>query len=197
MTDLRDQIGAIDREVRGGESVAVLLRRSYPATPDDLWEALTDPDRIKRWFLPISGDLRVGGSFQLEGNAGGEILECERPKLIRVTFGGPESLVELRLTAEGPATVLQLEHTVPLAMAGSTAGALFVGPGWDGAFLGLALHFDGVEGDPVEAANSLEVQRFNLASIQAWTAAASGSATDEQIAEAAGVARAQYAPDVS
>jgi hypothetical protein len=31
--------------------------------------------------MPISGELRVGGSFQLEGNAGGEILTCEPPRL--------------------------------------------------------------------------------------------------------------------
>ncbi|WP_246446806.1 hypothetical protein [Micromonospora polyrhachis] len=28
---------------------------------------------------PIEGDLRVGGTFQLKDNAGGEILRCEKP----------------------------------------------------------------------------------------------------------------------
>jgi hypothetical protein len=75
--------------------------------------------------MPISGDLRIGGTFQLEGNAGGEILACEPPRLLRVTFGGPTSVVEVRLTAEdGSGTVLELEHTVPIEMAQSGAGAL-------------------------------------------------------------------------
>lgn len=40
------------------------------------------------------------------------------------------------LTGVGEATELRLDHTVPLALAQSVAAALFVGPGWDGAFLG-------------------------------------------------------------
>ena len=57
--------------------------------------------------------------------------------------------------------MLILEHSVPLAIAGSGAGALYVGPGWDGALLALALHFDGiVTDDPVAAANTLEAQQF-------------------------------------
>lgn len=42
--------------------------------------------------MPVSGELRVGGAFQLEGNAGGEILACEPPNLVRLTWGGPASI---------------------------------------------------------------------------------------------------------
>ena len=45
------------------------------APVEEVWDALTDPDRIRRWMMPITGELKVGGSFQLEGNAGGEILD--------------------------------------------------------------------------------------------------------------------------
>ena len=108
----------------------------------------TDPERIKRWFYPISGDLQLGGTFQLEGNAGGEIKRCEPPRLLKVTFGGPTSLVELRLSPDGEdRTVLELEHTVPIDMAMSGAGSLYVGPGWDGAFVALGLYLDGVVAD--------------------------------------------------
>ncbi len=72
----------------------------------------------------------MGGSFQLEGNAGGDILACEPPALLRVSFGGPTSVVQVRLTADGEHTDLVLEHSVPAAMAGSGAGAFYVGPGW-------------------------------------------------------------------
>ena len=125
MIDIANQLNAIHRQVErrpaadgDGERVSVLLRRSYDTTVQDVWDAVTDPDRMKRWFLPVSGDLQVGGSFQLEGNAGGEILTCEPPRLLRVTFGDPNSIVELRLTAQGDgATVLELEHTVPIEIA--------------------------------------------------------------------------------
>ena len=61
-----------------GEGRTVVLRRRYAAAVEDVWDAITDPERIGRWFLPVSGDFRPGGTYQLEGNAGGTILRCER-----------------------------------------------------------------------------------------------------------------------
>ena len=207
MIDIANQLNATQRQVErqpaadgAGELISVLMRRSYDTPVQDVWDAVTDPDRIKRWLMPIGGDLRVGGRFQLEGNAGGEILSCEPPGLLKVTFGGPASLVELRLTAQGDDdTVLELEHTVPIEMAQSGAGALFVGPGWDGALMGLGLFLRGeVAGDPVEAAGSLQVQEFSRQSVEAWAEVVkdSGTATDEQLAAATQVSLAQFAPDL-
>jgi len=66
-------------------------------------------------------------------------------------------------------TLLKLTHSVPLELAGSTAGALYVGPGWDGALLGLALYLGWqVSDDPVAAADSPEAQDFNVTSIEEW-----------------------------
>ena len=98
--DIAKQIGAISREVsrqhtESGETVAVTLHRRYPADQADVWQAITDPDRVRRWFLPLAGDLREGGSFQLEGNAGGDIVKCEPPRHLMVTFGGESSIVDV------------------------------------------------------------------------------------------------------
>jgi uncharacterized protein YndB with AHSA1/START domain len=204
--DIASQINAIDRKVERlpaadgvGERVSVVMRRSYDAPVGDVWDAVTQPDRIRRWFMPISGELRAGGSFQLEGNAGGEILSCEPPSLLRVTFGAPASIVELRLIPQGDGeTVLELEHTVPIEMAQSGAGALYVGPGWDGALMGLGLFLRGdAVGDPVAAANSTEAREFSKQSVSAWAAVIedSGTATPEQLAAATEVSLAQFAPD--
>jgi uncharacterized protein YndB with AHSA1/START domain len=202
--DIVNQIDAIQRDVatrpaESGEVVSVMLRREYDAPVDDVWDAITDPDRIKRWFMPVSGDLREGGDFQLEGNAGGRILRCDPPSLLRATFGGETSIVELRLIPNGEgATKFELEHTVPIEMAGSSAGALYVGPGWDGAFMALGMFLDGnVIDDPVAAASSPEAQQFSRESAQAWTAAiqASGTAGPEEIAAAVEASLAQFAPD--
>jgi uncharacterized protein YndB with AHSA1/START domain len=204
--DIASQINAIDRKVERlpaadgvGERVSVVMRRSYDAPVGDVWDAVTQPDRIRRWFMPISGELRAGGSFQLEGNAGGEILSCEPPSLLRVTFGAPTSIVELRLIPQGDGeTLLELEHTVPIEMAQSGAGALYVGPGWDGALLGLGLFLRGeAVGDPVAAANSTEAREFSKESVSAWAAVVkdSGTATAEQLAAATEVSLAQFAPD--
>nr|WP_204263210.1 SRPBCC family protein [Geodermatophilus normandii] len=199
------EIAETAREVarRGGgddELVAVTVRREYPAPADDVWEAVTDPARLARWFAPVTGDLREGGTFAVEGNADGEIRECSPPSTLVLTWGGPVSVVTVRLTAAGAATVLELEHTVPVAFAGSGAGALFVGPGWDVALLGLGLHLRGEDvGDPVTWEGSEEVRRANAASIDAWvtTVTASGTATPEEVAGGEAAARAQFTPEAT
>jgi uncharacterized protein YndB with AHSA1/START domain len=204
LKDVASEIKAIHRAVTrrrpteySDEEVAVLLRRSYPAEIEDVWEALTNPDRVKRWFLPISGDLRVGGSFQTEGNAGGEILACDAPRLLRVSWGGPTSIVELRLSEGDGATSVELEHTVPLEIAGSGAGALFVGPGWDLTLLGLGHHVDDPADDLSGWDGTPEGLQFSAGSIEAWTAVvqASGTATTEEIGGGVAMARAQFTVD--
>jgi uncharacterized protein YndB with AHSA1/START domain len=204
MIDIATQLNAIHRNVQqqpatdgASERVSVLLRRDYDTPIHDVWDAVTQPDRIKRWLMPITGDLRADGTFQLEGNAGGQILTCEPPRLLKVTFGDPNSIVELRLTPQGDNdTLLELEHTVPIEMAQSGAGALYVGPGWDGALMGLGLYLRGdAIGDPVAAANSPEAQEFSKHSVAAWAAAVkdSGTATADQLAAATEVSLAQFA----
>jgi uncharacterized protein YndB with AHSA1/START domain len=203
MIDIAGQLEAIHRAVDketkdSGEMVRVLMRRAYETTVDDVWSALTDPDRVRRWFYPVAGDLRAGGSFQLEGNAGGDILECNPPTLLRLTFGGPTSIVELRLSAEGDTTTtLELEHSVPIEIAQSGAGALYVGPGWDGAFMALDLYLRGeVADDPVAAAGSPEAIEFSKRSIDSWTSVveSSGTADTDEIVAATQAALAQFAP---
>jgi uncharacterized protein YndB with AHSA1/START domain len=203
--DLLAEIAETAREVarRGGgddELVAVTVRREYPAAAADVWEAVTDPARLARWFAPVTGDLREGGTFAVEGNADGEIRECSPPSTLVLTWGGSVSVVTVRLTAAGAVTVLELEHTVPVAFAGSGAGALFVGPGWDVALLGLGLHLRGEDvGDPVAWEGSEEVRRANAASIDAWvtTVTASGTATAEEVAGGEAAARAQFTPEAT
>src|SRR3990172_4399798 len=198
MFDLVEELAAIHRNVVRddvSETVSVTLTRTYDADPEDVWDALTNPERLPRWFYPIGGDLEVGGSFQFEGNAGGDIRRCDRPSWLQVTFGGPDSILDVRLASSGGTTTVELTHTVPLAMAGSGAGALFVGPGWDGALLGLGIHLRGLSvGDPLDAANSPEVIEFNRGSISRWTEAveSSATATPKEIAGAREAAVAQY-----
>lgn len=205
MRDLINELEKVHREVAresadSDEVVRVTMRRRYPTDAADLWSALTEPERIARWFMPVSGDLREGGSFQLEGNANGDILTCNPPSLLRTTFGGPGSIVTLTLTADSDIeTELELDHTVPLAMAQNVAGALFVGPGWDGAFLGLGLYVAGEAiGDPREMANSPEVVEFNVGSIDCWTTVAGqAGATTEEVEHSRTMALAQFAPHKS
>jgi uncharacterized protein YndB with AHSA1/START domain len=205
---MADHLITVQRSVaaRSGdvEQIGVILTRRYAAAPADVWAALTEPDRLVRWFLPVKGDLRVGGSFQFEGNAGGEILACEPPERLRVTCGGDTSIVKLRLTAEGDGTRFELDHAVPVEMAGSGAGALWVGPGWDGAVIALGVYLEGAEDELDEMrrhseAGSPENQEFGRRSTHLWATAVeeSGTATAEQVAENVAIALGQYAPDLA
>lgn len=204
MKDILDELGATSRGVRrqradGTEEVVVVIRRTYDAAVEDVWSAVTDPDRLRRWLLPVTGDLRVGGQYQLEGNAGGEIRRCEAPRRLSVTWGMESSVVDVRLSPEGDRTVLDLEHSVPVEIAGSGAGALYVGPGWDISIRALADFLDGVVvADPAAWEGTLEGQQFSARSITAWTEAigAGDTATADEIAVAAEVARAQFTPDL-
>ncbi len=185
MTDFIDVIGKAHREVGKTAERAVLIRREYAADAADVWAACTDPDRLRRWFLPVSGDLRVGGRYQLEGNAGGEILHCEPPKLLHVTWGmgeGPASQVRLLLTEiDADTTELELTHTGfadPEFWARYGPGS--VGAGWDLILLGLERDLAGADLSDRDAwTRTQEYAEFVRASTRAWAAAheAAGAST--------------------
>ena len=76
MIDGTRQLGLVarqvqDRDVEGEAAKAVMLEQTYPTPIADLWDVLTNQNRIPRWFAPVSGDLKLGGHYQVEGNAGG------------------------------------------------------------------------------------------------------------------------------
>ena len=129
----------------GKPARTVVAERRYPTSADDVWDALTNPDRIPRWLMPISGDLRLGGHYQLEGNAGGTITTCEPPEHLAVTweYDGAVSWVDVYLTPSDAETTLRLEH---LALVEDfddkwdEFGPGAVGLGWDLALLGLDEH---------------------------------------------------------
>ncbi|MBB5154112.1 SRPBCC family protein [Saccharopolyspora phatthalungensis] len=204
MIDIAKQVASVQRVVSqhsidGCARVSVLLRRNYAAPIRDVWSALTEPNRLRRWFLPIAGDLREGGRFQFAGNAGGQILRCTAPRLLKTTFGADDSVVELRLSEVGGRTGFEMMHSVPLAPTSSGAGALLIGPGWDIGLLGLDSYLRGeAVADQVVGKNTAEVQQFSRLAIKAWAAATedSGTADGDQIAQGVAAAIAQFTPDV-
>ena len=185
------------RSVEGSrdDKTVVALRRTYDAQIDDVWDALTDPERLSRWFLPVEGDLRVGGADQLKGNAGGTILRCEPPRRLLVTWVfAPEPTekditeVEVKLRAEGDQTVLELRHeaTVDPEM-WRRFGPGAVGVGWDLTLLGLGMHLThggGLE-NPQEWEQSPEARDFITRSSEAWGEANRAFGTPAEEAEAA------------
>ncbi len=100
--------------IAAGDARTAVIRRVYPASPETLWQAITDRTHLRRWFIEPRGDLRFGGTFALEGHAHGRILRCDPPRMLRVTWVyGPRHAdeLEVRLTkADGGGTVVELEH---------------------------------------------------------------------------------------
>lgn len=210
MKDVMEHLAAVTRATGtaatpAGEGRTITLRRTYRAEVEEVWDALTTAERINRWFLPISGELKVGGHYQFEGNAGGEILACEPPRLLRVSWvmGSPDSFseVEVRLTPVEGGTQFELVHTatVPPEM-WDQFGPGAVGVGWDGALLGLGQHLADPDSDMDAEAKqawmvSEEAAKFYTASSQAWGEALRASgASDEAVAAAVAATTSFYVP---
>lgn len=204
MVDIVSQLAAVERGIRsvdvdGVPSYVQTLIQTYPASLADVWDALTSAERIERWFLPISGDLRLGGHYQFEGNAGGEVLTCVPPRGGTASFRlswamdpAAPTYVTVRLSAAGgERTRLELEHVAAVALLPAGMWEQFgpsgTGIGWDSGLLGLALHLtapDERPGDPTAWTMTDEGKDFLRGSAHAWAAAQVADGTDPEVAAA-------------
>jgi uncharacterized protein YndB with AHSA1/START domain len=127
----------------------VRMKSRYETDIDDLWSALTDPQRLARWYGRVEGDLRVGGEFtsfvhgsQWEGR--GRIDVCDPPRQLRVTTseeGGPQEVITAELVADGGYTVLTID------VRGMPLDNLFAyGGGWQLHVEDLSAHLAGHDG---------------------------------------------------
>ncbi|MGN9809124.1 SRPBCC family protein [Micromonospora sp. BQ11] len=199
MIDATSQVNAISRRLgtrtlEAGEARVMTISQTYDAPLEDVWDACTNPDRIPRWFLPVSGDLRLHGRYQLEGNAGGTIERCDPPKSFAATWemGGEVSWIEVTLVpVDDGRTRFQLEHIATVAQEfWDLYGPGAVGVGWDLGLLGLASHLaaDGSGVTPEQSAAwaaSPEGKDYVTRSSEAWREASVAAGTDEAAARAA------------
>jgi uncharacterized protein YndB with AHSA1/START domain len=117
-------------------SVAPLrLERRFTATPEDVFDAWTNPEVLRRWWAAeptwsspgCAVDLREGGSYELSMQAddgtvhavAGEFREIDRPNRLVYTWAwlgedgphpGHESLVTVEFRPDADGTVVALEH---------------------------------------------------------------------------------------
>ncbi len=171
----------------------VTVSRSFGVAPAELWDALTVPERIQIWLGPTSGDFRVGGRFDIEGNASGDIVACDKPRLISVTWeiDGDISWVDATLAPSGDRTDLTLHHTAAIPPEWwEQYGAGATGIGWELALLGIAEHLaapDAAPLDPADPAVGGLFNEFMAGSSVAWAEAetAAGGDPDQSRAAAA------------
>jgi uncharacterized protein YndB with AHSA1/START domain len=146
LPDVRQQISNVRRTLgrrvlEAGEARVSTISQVYDTDIDDLWSVVTDAERINRWFLPISGELKEGGHYQFEGNAGGTITSCDKPRGFDATweFGDQVSWLTVRLTPVDGGTRFELEHVGHVADEfWDLYGPGATGLGWDSGLLGLA-----------------------------------------------------------
>ena len=106
----------------------VRIERTFAASAEDVFDAWTSPEVIRRWFIPQDGwqepsaevDLRVGGKIRVvmrdrDGEpvgAGGEYTLIERPHRLAFTWTfdddpSNQQMIELEFTErDGVTTVL-------------------------------------------------------------------------------------------
>ena len=112
------------------------LERSFAASPEDVFDAWTNPQVLERWWTVQSGDgsprcevdLRVGGRYVLRMRddsgelhvVGGEYREVDRPRRLVYTWRwegdgglhpGHVSVVTVEFRADGDVTNVVLEHS--------------------------------------------------------------------------------------
>ena len=191
--DVEDHLVAVERSVsspeRDGQPArAATLAHSYVTTVEDLWDAVTNGERIPRWFLPVRGELELGGRYQLEGNAGGVIMACDPLSCFELTweFGNDVSWVEVRCSDDGPGRArLTLTHTARLSEHWREYGPGAVGVGWEMGLLGLWIHLtqpDEAKPDEAAFAASPDGKALITGSSEGWERAAVEAGTDPDAA---------------
>ncbi|MBS0335076.1 MAG: SRPBCC family protein [Proteobacteria bacterium] len=201
--DVAEAVGAVVRKVEirdhAGQPVRVVIAsRAYETGVEDLWNAITDAERIPRWFAPVSGELRLGGRYQIQGNAAGTITDCEPPRRFAATweFGGGMSWLSVTLEAEGAERArLTLEHMAPVDPHWGQYGAGAVGVGWDLTLVGLGQHLAGSMGGAESGmawAGSDEGKAFMRRCATGWGEAEAAAGEDPAVARSRAKATAKF-----
>lgn len=111
--------GIVERTPDGG---VIRFERQLPYPIRDVWDAVTDPERIADWWLPfdadITVDLREGGELRFVGRGDEEIdMRCtivrvEAPMLLEHTHVDPGSLIRWELEPTDTGCTLRISHFV-------------------------------------------------------------------------------------
>lgn len=136
---LRGSLQAVD-----GKAV-VRMEDRFSTDIDDLWSALTDPQRLARWIAAVEGDLRLGGEFRASFTSGwegpGRVDVCEPSRRLLVTMSpgqDDQTVIEAEIVPDGDQTRLVLEERgLPLDEVAAH------GAGWQAHVEDLAAHLAG------------------------------------------------------
>ena len=103
----------------GADGATARLEHTFRTDADDLWRAVSEPERVSRWMAPttLDGPPAVGARYTIDfgddQRTTGEVVRCEAPRLLEVTWelpGEPDSVVRLEVRPGDDGAVLVLEH---------------------------------------------------------------------------------------
>jgi uncharacterized protein YndB with AHSA1/START domain len=126
----------------------------YPTDIDDLWSAVSQPDRLRRWLVEIDGDASVGNTVSARFTSSWEgrirIDVCDAPRHLLVTSFDDEysveTVMEAILTEEASGTRLVIEERgLPLEFYADH------GSGWQAHLEDLAAYLAGARNTGWEA----------------------------------------------
>jgi uncharacterized protein YndB with AHSA1/START domain len=132
--------GTVEQAPGGSTQIRFVRRLPHPI--DRVWEALTDPAELRRWWGDTDLELTEGGRFTLrwrnqdpQGNVAtldGTITKLDPPRFLEISAtwgatGSPDPGVPTTLTWElepaGDRTVLHFTNALPTPPVGSTTTA--------------------------------------------------------------------------
>lgn len=123
----------LGRVLRDEDGVRLEFVRTYGNPIDDVWSALTDPDRVARWIGTWTGDPASGTVDLVMTDEEGSspetvtILECEPPTRLAVDVPSPDGTWRLLVSLREQAGVTTLVFTQRLV---EPYDASSIGPGW-------------------------------------------------------------------
>ena len=155
----------------------VLLSCELAETQKVLWESLTDPEKLEKWFQHVTGELKLGGRFQIQDNAAGTVVSCEIGKSYSITweFAGDTSWVDISLVELDNGSIrLSISHTMNFSEHWTHYGPGATGVGWELSLYGLAfflLHPDEQKFDEAEFVSSQAGRSVVERSSEGWAEA--------------------------
>ena len=126
------------RQIQAGHALMVVMVRQIGHPIGEVWSALSEPARLGEWLAQPEGDLRRGGNYSLPDGSHGEILRCDPPRLLTVSWirekAAPAEL-EFHLTAEDSRTRVELLYASVrkgFAVTAAPGGGIWTGgAGWE------------------------------------------------------------------
>lgn len=188
-TNIQRDVRATSKEGKSFRSVT--LSCDLKTAIDPLWEAISHKDSLEKWFQPVTGELKLGGRFQIQDNAAGSVLSCQSGESYSVTweFAGDVSWVDVSLVAlEHSSVRLSIAHTMNFSEHWTHYGPGATGVGWELSLYGLAfflLHPDEQKFDETEFVSSPMGKSAIEQSSNGWAQADITSGTSAEYAQQA------------